>query len=367
MTATEATTQIEVRNPGDGRVVGAVPDLSDDAIRQSITALADAQPTWEELGVDRRARTLRALRDWILDHDREIADVLQSETGKPRTEAALEAPLVADLINYWSGHAKGFLGDEDIKPFGPLQRVKKLKHTYRPHPVVGVISPWNFPFLMPALDALPALMAGCAVAVKPSEVTPLSAVLLGRAWQEIGAPPVLEVLTGGPAAGAVVVDTVDYVQFTGSTATGRKIAQAAAARLVPFSLELGGKDPAIVLADADIDRAVAGIAWGGIANSGQACVSVERVYVEAPVYDEFVTKLADKVGSLRQGIDEPAFSQDVGPLATESQAQIVTDHVDAAVAAGAKTLTGGKRTGTGTFFEPTVLVDVDHTMACATE
>jgi acyl-CoA reductase-like NAD-dependent aldehyde dehydrogenase len=161
-----------------------------------------------------------------------------------------------------------------------------------------------------------------------------------------------------------VVDHVDFVQFTGSTATGRQIAQAAAARLIPCSLELGGKDPAIVLADADLDRAVNGIAWGALMNSGQVCISGERVYIEAPVYEEFVARLTAKVASLRQGADDRSYAQDIGALATERQAEIVREHVDQAVEAGAKALTGGKRTRQGTFFEPTVLVDVDHTMAC---
>jgi acyl-CoA reductase-like NAD-dependent aldehyde dehydrogenase len=145
--------------------------------------------------------------------------------------------------------------------------------------------------MMPAMDALPALAAGAAVLVKPSDVTPLSAVEFARGWEEIGAPPVLALATGRAETGAAVIANVDFLQFTGSTRTGRKVAVACAERLIPFSLELGGKDPALVLADADIERAANGIVWGGMFNSGQACVSVERVYVEAPIYDEFVAKL----------------------------------------------------------------------------
>ena len=159
----------------------------------------------------------------------------------------------------------------------------------------------------------------------------------------------------------------DYVHFTGSTATGRKVAVACAERLVPYSLELGGKDPAVVLADADLERAANGIVWGGMFNSGQACISVERVYVEAPVYDEFVATLTDKVNQLRQGKDDYTYRFDVGAMATAAQRDIVRRHVDDAVAGGARVTTGGKPTGVGTFFQPTVLADVDQSMSCMTE
>ena len=167
--------------------------------------------------------------------------------------------------------------------------------------MVGLIIPWNFPLLNVALDGIAPLAAGAALLLKPSEVTPLSAVEFARGWTEIGAPPVLALTTGYAETGAAVIANSDYVHFTGSTATGRKVAVACAERLIPCSLELGGKDPAIVLADADLDRAANGIAWGGMFNSGQVCVSIERVYVEAPVYDEFVAKLTDKVSAAAPG------------------------------------------------------------------
>ena len=207
-----------------------------------------------------------------------------------------------------------------------------------------------------------------AVLLKPSEVTPLSAVEFARGWTEVGAPPVLALATGYGATGAAVIGNADYLHFTGSTATGRKVAVACAERLIPFSLELGGKDPAIVLADADVDRAANGIAWGGMFNAGQVCVSVERVYVEAPVYDEFVAKLTENVRKLQQGSETDAdFTYDVGAMATGAQRDIVARHVDEATAAGARVLTGGKPTGQGTFFQPTVLADVTADMSCIAE
>jgi acyl-CoA reductase-like NAD-dependent aldehyde dehydrogenase len=297
--------------------------------------------------------------------------VLQSETGKTRADASIEAPGGVDMIGYWARNAESFLGDTRAKPHSPLSATKKLTVAYRPYPVVGVITPWNFPFDVAAMDVPQALAAGASVLLKPSEVTPLSAVEFVRGWTEIGAPPVLALATGYGETGAAVVANVDFVQFTGSTATGRKIAVQCAERLVPFSLELGGKDPALVLADADLDRAANGIAWGGMFNSGQVCVSIERVYVEAPVYDEFVAKLTENVRQLRQGQDgtgrRDGFRYDVGAMATAAQRDIVKRHVDDAVGEGARVLTGGKPTGVGTFFEPTVLVDVDQSMSCMQE
>ncbi len=367
MQAAPALTTITVRNPADGSVVGSVP--SDDAhtVAAKARALRAAQPEWEALGPDGRKPWLLAMQDWILDNAEHLAEVLQSETGKPRTEATIEAPLCADLIKYWAGHAKKFLADRHPGAHSPLMKVKRLTTVYRPYPVVGLIIPWNFPLLNVALDGVAPLAAGAAVLLKPSEVTPLSAVEFARGWAEIGAPPVLSLTTGYAETGAAVIANSDCVHFTGSTATGRKVAVACAERLIPCTLELGGKDPAIVLADADLDRAAAGIAWGGMFNSGQVCVSVERVYVEAAVYDEFVAKLTDEVGRLRQGKDDEHYRFDVGAMATPAQRNIVARHVDAAVAAGARVTTGGKPTGVGTFYEPTVLADVDQSMACMTE
>ena len=361
------SSQITVHNPADGRVVGTVPDTTPEDVARVVDELRLYQPAWEGLGATERGVWLGRLRDWLLDHDDEIADVLQSETGKARAESRIEVPFMADLINYYAANAAKFLADEKVSPSSPLTAGKHLHRVYRPYQVVGIITPWNFPLAMPLMDAIPALAAGAAIVIKPSEVTPLSALLIERAWTEIGAPPVVRVVTGLGATGAALVDAVDYVQFTGSTRTGRVIGARAAEQLKPYSLELGGKDPAIVLADADLDRAANGIAWGGLMNSGQVCISIERVYVEAPVYDEFVEKLADKVRSLRQGKDDRSYSQDVGALATVEQQKIVDAHVSSALAAGARALTGGKPGPTGTFYEPTVLVDVDQSMTCMRE
>ena len=367
MQAAPAITSITVRNPADGSVVGSVPIDTPDTVAAKAAALRAAQPEWEALGPSGRKPWLLKLQDWILDNAEHLSDVLQSETGKPRTEAAMEPPLCADLLKYWAGNAEKFLADRHPPSHSPLGKVKRLTTTHRPYPVVGLITPWNVPRLNVALDGVAPLAAGAAVLLKPSEVTPLSAVEFTRGWTEIGAPPVLALTTGYAETGAAVIANADCVHFTGSTATGRKVAVACAERLIPCSLELGGKDPAIVLADADLERAAAGIAWGGMFNSGQVCVSVERVYVEAPVYDEFVARLTEAVAGLRQGKDDDKYRFDVGAMATAAQRDIVARHVDDAVAAGARVTTGGRPTGVGTFFEPTVLANVDQSMSCMSE
>jgi acyl-CoA reductase-like NAD-dependent aldehyde dehydrogenase len=370
MTAIQPETRkstIEVRNPADGSVVGEVSNDSADTVAAKAGELRLFQPEWEALGPRGRRTWLLKFQDWVLDNAEHLTDVVQSETGKVRADASIEAPMTAGLLDYWASNAEAFLGDRHPKPHNLLMMTKRLTTAYRPYPVVGLIIPWNFPFANAALDGIAALAAGAALLLKPSEVTPLSAVEFARGWTEIGAPPVLALTTGYAETGAAVIANSDYVHFTGSTATGRKVAVACAERLIPYSLELGGKDPAVVLADADLDRAANGIAWGGMTNSGQVCVSIERVYVEAPVYDEFVAKLTDKVSRLRQGQDDDKYRFDVGAMATAAQRDIVARHVDEAVAEGARVTTGGKPTGVGTFFQPTVLADVDHSMSCMRE
>ncbi|MCV7175175.1 aldehyde dehydrogenase family protein [Mycolicibacterium sphagni] len=358
---------ITVRNPADGRVVGSVPIEDAAAVAAKARELRLFQTEWEQIGPRGRKAWMFKWQDWILDNADHLTEVLMSETGKSRNDASLEPVALADSIKYWAGNAEVFLADQHPKPHTLIYRVKKLTTVYHPYQLVGIIEPWNFPLAMLALDVVPALAAGAAVLLKPSEVTPLSAVEFARGWTAVGAPPVLGLATGYGETGSAVIANSDYVHFTGSTATGRKVAVACAERLIPFSLELGGKDPAIVLADADVDRAANGIAWGGMFNSGQVCISVERVYVEAPVYDEFIGKLAENVRNIAQGQENSGFKYDTGAMATAAQRDIVERHVEDAVAGGARVLAGGKPTGVGTFFQPTVLADVTPTMSCIAE
>jgi len=355
---------IEVLNPATNEPIATVPIASPEDVAATVARVRAGQPEWEALGVEGRYRWLGRLRDWLLDNRERVLDTMQRETGKVRADAAAEPAYLADLINFYGTHASKFIGEESVKPHTPLLAAKKLRVQYRPHPVVGIISPWNFPLILALGDAIPALQAGAAVVIKPSEFTPLGLAEVVQAWkEEIGGPDVLDCVQGIGETGGALVDHVDFIQFTGSDRTGRKVMARAAETLTPVSLELGGKDPMIVLADADLDRAANAAAWGGMMNSGQICMSVERIYVEEPAYDEFIAKLTGEVGRLRQGSDGAGDPKDVGAMTSPNQTAIVEDHVGDALASGAKALTGGSRVdGPGDYFEPTVLVDVDHSM-----
>lgn len=362
--------EVVVTCPATGAIVGRVPVSSADDVEAAAGRLRAAQPEWQQMGVAGRAAWLGKWRDWLLDHRDELLTPLQLETGKSWGDTGVEIAAV-QIINYWIDKAAEFLADQAVRPYGAANAAKKLTIVYEPYPLVGVITPWNGPLSVPLLDVPAALMAGCAVLSKPSEITPLAWQVAVEGWKQIGAPEVLDAVFGFGETGAALVDVVDYVMFTGSVNTGRRIAVAAAQRLIPCSLELGGKDAMIVCADADIDRAVDGAVWGGFVYSGQVCISVERIYVEEPVYNEFVNKLVAKTSQLRQGMDaEHDYSCEVGSLTTEQQLAIVSRHVDDAVSKGAKVLVGGKSSDPasgGLFYEPTVLVDVDHNMDCMRE
>ena len=359
-----ASDSFEVLNPATGGLIAKVPVDSPEAVAATVARVRSNQAEWEAIGIEGRYHWLGQLRDWLLDNQERVLDTMQMETGKVRADASTEPAYLVDLINFYGSRAAKFLGEESIRPHSPLLASKKLRVQYRPHPVVGIISPWNFPLILALGDAIPALQAGAAVVVKPSEFTPLGLAEVVEAWKtEIGAPDVLDCVQGVGETGGALVDAVDFIQFTGSDRTGRKVMARAAETLTPVSLELGGKDPMIVLADADLDRAANAAAWGGMMNAGQICMSVERIYVEEPAYDEFVAKLTAAVGKLSQGADDARNPKDVGAMTSPNQTAIVADHVDDALASGARALTGGKRVeGPGDYFEPTVLVDVDHSM-----
>jgi acyl-CoA reductase-like NAD-dependent aldehyde dehydrogenase len=362
--AAPAAETIEVLNPATGGVVGTIAVDPPEAVAATVARVRANQAEWEAIGIEGRYHWLGRLRDWMFDNAEQIADTMQAETGKVRSDVSLDLDYVADLINFYGSKAASYIGDETVRPHSPLLAAKKLTIQYRPFPVVGVISPWNFPLAMALGDSIPALQAGAAVVIKPSEFTPLSLLEVIKAWkQELGAPDVFDCVLGTGEAGGALIDSVDYVQFTGSDRTGRKVMARAAETLTPVSLELGGKDPMIVLSDADVDRAANAAAWGGMVNSGQLCISVERIYVEEPVYDEFVAKLTAQVKGLRQGADGRKPEMDVGAMTSPNQTAIVEDQVNDALASGARALTGGKKVdGPGDYFEPTVLVDVDHSM-----
>jgi acyl-CoA reductase-like NAD-dependent aldehyde dehydrogenase len=359
-----AADSFDVHNPATGELIATLPVDPAERVAEVVARVRANQAEWEALGIEGRRRWLAKLRDWLIDNWDAIADTMQAETGKTRAEASAEPVYLTDLINFYGKTAEDFIGDQQVSAHHPPLKAKRLVVQYRPYPVVGVISPWNYPLILSLGDAIPALQAGAAVVIKPSEFSPLGLGEVVRAWkQELGAPDVLDLVNGLGETGSALVDEADFVQFTGSDRTGKKVMARAAETLTPVSLELGGKDPMIVLSDANLDRAANAASWGAFQNSGQTCISVERIYVEEPVYDEFVAKLTKEVRSLRQGIDGPGYGTDVGAMTTPAQTEIVEQHVRGALEAGATALTGGKRIeGPGYFYEPTVLTDVDHSM-----
>jgi acyl-CoA reductase-like NAD-dependent aldehyde dehydrogenase len=354
-----------ILNPATGAVAGQVR-WTDPADVPGIAAkLAEAQRGWDKMGAKGRAKAMAKFAVWLGDHRGEIEELLIKETGKSRADAMQEVPLLIMIASYYIKTMEKALAPETRPPSLPALAIKKITVHYRPRPVVGVIAPWNYPVANALMDAIGALAAGCAVLLKPSERTPLTAKVLARGWRESGAPDVFALAQGAREVSEAVIDNVDFVQFTGSTATGRKVMERAARRLTPVSLELGGKDPMIVLEDADIDLAAHAAVWGAMFNAGQTCVSVERVYVLEPVHDKFIDAVVRDVKALAVGAGE---GHNFGAMIDDQQLAIVEQHVADAKAKGARVLTGGERvSGPGSFYPPTVLVDVDHSMACMTE
>jgi acyl-CoA reductase-like NAD-dependent aldehyde dehydrogenase len=365
-----ATDTIEVENPATGQVIRRLPVTTPDDVQAMAERARAAQPAWEALGFEGRGRVLRRMQKWVMDNDQRVIQSIVDETGKTYEDAAV-AELVygAGALGFWAKHAPEYLADEKIRTSNPFVLGRKLVVRYRPVGVAGVIGPWNYPLTNSFGDAVPALAAGNAVILKPSEVTPLTSLLLAEGLRECRLPDhVFQVAVGGAETGTALVDAVDFVMFTGSTATGKKVMARAAETLTPVSLELGGKDPMIVLADADVERAANAATYYALQNGGQTCVSVERVYVEAPIYDRFVDAVTERVRALRQGPPNGPASVEVGAMTFPPQLEIVRRHVEQAREAGARITTGGHaREGAGRFYEPTVLADVDHSMTAMRE
>jgi acyl-CoA reductase-like NAD-dependent aldehyde dehydrogenase len=365
-----ARDKIEVTNPATGEVVRTIDAVQPDQVRDLVARARAAQPAWEALGFEERGKILRRAQKWVIDNADRIIDTIVSETGKAHEDARVaEIGYTAHAFGFWAKKAPEYLADEKVHSSNPFVLGRKLVIRYRPVGVVGIIGPWNYPLTNSFGDAIPAMAAGNAVVLKPSEVTPLTSMLMAECMEACGLPKdVYIVAPGYGETGAAMIDEVDMVMFTGSTRTGKKIMQKAAETLTPVSLELGGKDPMLVLADADVERAANAAVHYSMQNSGQTCISVERVYVEEPIYDQFVEKVASKVRGLRQGVPGPAGSTDVGAITFPPQMDIIEKHVEDARAKGATILVGGHgRREHGQYWEPTVLVDVDHTMDCMRE
>jgi acyl-CoA reductase-like NAD-dependent aldehyde dehydrogenase len=369
-TSVDAGKGIPVENPATGETVATVPDLGPEVVAEMAARGRAAQPGWEAFGFEGRARVLLRAQKWLMDNAEQVVSTIVSETGKTFEDASLaEIGYAGNAFGFWAREAPNYLGDEKVKSSQVLVKGKKILMRYRPLGLIGVIGPWNYPLTNSFGDCIPALAAGNSVILKPSEITPLTSMLMAEGLRECGLPEdVLQIATGRGETGAALVEHVDMIMFTGSTRTGRKVAEAAARRLIPASLELGGKDPMLVLSDADVERAANFATYYSMQNAGQTCISIERVYVEEPVYDEFVSKVSEKVRELRVGKPEGPGSVEVGAITFPPQMETIKDHVADAVQKGARVLTGGNEVqGPGRFFEPTVLVDVDHSMKCMTE
>ncbi|HMD56237.1 MAG TPA: aldehyde dehydrogenase family protein [Solirubrobacteraceae bacterium] len=369
-TAEEPITGIPVENPATGEIIATVPELSAQEVADMAARGRAVQPEWQAYGFEGRGRVLLRAQKWVMDNAEQIVATICSETGKTYEDAELaEIGYAGNAFGFWAREAPNYLADERVKTSQLLVKGKKILLRYSPLGLIGVIGPWNYPLTNSFGDCIPALAAGNSVILKPSEITPLTSLLLAEGLRECGLPEsVLQVATGRGETGAALVEHVDMIMFTGSTRTGRKVAEAAARRLIPASLELGGKDPMLVLSDADVERAANFATYYSMQNAGQTCISIERVYVEEPVYDEFVAKVTDKVRALRVGRPQGPGSVEVGAITFPPQMDTIKDHVADAVQKGARVLVGGEQTsGAGRFFQPTVLVDVDHSMKCMTE
>jgi acyl-CoA reductase-like NAD-dependent aldehyde dehydrogenase len=390
----QASPQFAVHNPATQETIGTLPNLAAAQIAEAVAKAAAAQKRWASTPVRERLRILGRFGELLCDQKSAVASVISREAGKPEAEAlSTEILVVLDTVKYLRNNLFGFLRPEPVPHGNPAMKLKRGRLLREPYGVIGIISPWNYPFSVPSVQTLTALATGNAVALKPSEFTPFSSLELQRLLREAGLDPgLLQVITGDGAAGAALLSTgIHKIVFTGSVATGKRVAQAAAARLLPAVLELGGKDPMIVLADADVDVASSAAVWGAFMNAGQTCLSVERCYVHESIYAKFLEACVAKTGKLRLGHSHPLRRDqsgeyqstpaqrmghpgtdeeiDVGPMIHERQLRTVQAHVEDAMARGARLLAGGTalpQLGPN-FFAPTILADVDHSMTIMRE
>lgn len=349
-------------NPATGEPLGEVPIHSKQEVDDAIEKAQEAQSSWAEQPIEDRTQLIKDFRDYLVDNRMEMAQLLTDEVGKPIVEALTqEVAMAAELATYYANEAPDVLAPERISH--RLLKNKRSKIVREPKGVVGVITPWNYPLVLTTQSIFAALAAGNAVVNKPSEVTPLTSLKLQDYMSEVGFPDnVFQVVTGEGETGAALVDgDVQHINFTGSVATGRKIAKRCGERLISSTMELGGKDAAIVLEDAPMNRTISGLTWGAFTNAGQICASMERVYAMDSIFDELVDGIVEEVQSLRIGSGEDDV--DIGPMAMAAQRDIVEEQVEDARNKGAKILTGGKKPDRpGNFYEPTVIVDVKNDM-----
>jgi len=353
-------------NPATGELLRELSCATDSEVHAAVARAHAGQQKWNELGIRSRVDILRRFQQHLHHRKSDIAGLITREAGKPVVEALLtEILVVLDAVRFLADNAYTLLRDQPL-PHGNLtMKTKSGRILHEPYGVIGIISPWNYPFSIPATEALAALVAGNCVILKPSEFTSLTALELASLLHDAGVPQdAFQVVVGDGATGAALLNSeIDKLIFTGSLATGKRIAHAAASRLLPVVLELGGKDPMVVLEDADLEVASSGAVWGALVNAGQTCLSVERCYVHRSLYDRFLEACVCKTGQLRVG-DGMNPETDIGPMIHERQLKIVEAQVEDAIARGARILAGGSRLPEvgPNFYAPTVLADVTHEM-----
>jgi succinate-semialdehyde dehydrogenase/glutarate-semialdehyde dehydrogenase len=362
----KAKPALESFNPATGELVGTVETITPPKVQGIVDDVAEVQPFWAALSLDDRARYMRRVSDVLLAELDEIAELLTNEQGKPRVESyTMELLPTVDSIKWIADNGPEILADEK-QSMPVFLKSKSAKFTYEPIGVVGVIAPWNYPWSIPFGEVAIALMAGNGVVLKPASLTPLIGDRIRQTFEKAGLPEglVRTVHGGGRIGDALVKSTAGKIFFTGSVEVGRKVGVEAAKRMKGSVLELGGKDPQIVLADADLANAISGAVWGGFANAGQTCSGIERVYVQEDVADAFIEGVVRETERLTVG-DPREWTTEIGPMVSDDQAKLVKELVDDAVKSGAKKLTGGptKVQGMkGHFIAPVVLTGVTHEM-----
>jgi aldehyde dehydrogenase (NAD+) len=357
-----------VRNPRTGLCDYVCKATSATQLEQiAATCRANQRERWSTMTVEDRAKVLLEWSNILESHKAEIIASLMTDTGRI-LETRTEVMAVLGAIKRWCSSAPDLLKDSVTRPSAAIPFITVGKQMV-PYQLVGIISPWNFPLLLSMIDSIPALLAGCAVIIKPSEVTPRFAEAINKTLAKVPTlSSVLAYVNGDGKVGEKLVGVVDSVCFTGSVATGRRVGAAASARMIPSFLELGGKDAAIVLEGCDIERAAAAILWGATVNAGASCLSIERVYVDASIHDQFVATLVRRANTLRLAFPT-AHDGDIGPIIFDKQAKIIAAHIEDATNHGAKVLCGGsvKHLGGGLYVEPTVITGCNHTMQVMTE
>lgn len=355
-------------SPMTGAPIATLPVSTEADVERAFASARAAQPRWAATSHEQRRRIFRRFHDLVLEHQVELLDLVQIEAGKSRLHAFEEVLDCAIASRHYAAKAEDYL--RTTKHLGAIPVLSQARTLRHPKGVVGIVSPWNYPLSLAITDAIPALLAGNAVVLRPDQQGSLSALAGIGLLHEAGLPEgVFQVVLGpGRSTGQAVIDGGDYVCFTGSTPTGRRVAESASKRLVGYSLELGGKNSVYIADNADLGRAVDGAVRSCFASAGQLCISTERVLVHEGIYDRFVPAFVEKVKALRLGT-ALEYGYEMGSLVSQEQLETVTQHVEDAVAKGATLLAGGKaRPDLGPFvFEPTVLTDVSSAMLCRDE